>query len=523
MVSYLLQSSSKSQQQTTAVTSNSSVEDDKIIGGKFYTTGKPETGGFSASNSHAASSSADSSRTAVELLGLPLGKTHAESTSAAADNCMDMSVDEQRNFAVEEPDGHLETVEHKSRSGPEGCLLQALTHELMDGSFRDESRSCHGDIISSHSLPMSVPISVPCVESVSSATQNQIHSNGLAKSGGDKKAQTDPVAKPDCLKSIVDKPSVKSVTSATQGYAKSSGLPKSCGDTDAKSKSFILSGVPVSIAEADCLRPVADEPFVKMISSASQNDIESDGLAESSGLVDGRSNCPSMAPVSFSDVAKKAAAPQLQSSRNEINDSYTYRDQSAILISDDDDDDDDNTSDKIDEGGDGIGDFPYPNAGLESGGSEQRLMSEARGVHTLSKMPPESKPQASKSEGYPANKVCEPSKPKPNAHDKETFSRTLPDSKPRTDKSELSSVNKVCQPSTIITIRPPASASSAQSVNGSASNVDMEKTIARRDTISKLLNQKKVCVFIYLLVYLFIHIHSFIYPSIHSFNAHRRK
>jgi len=530
-----------------ATQQDGSVKDDKIIpGGKFYTASKPETVGISVSNFCAESSSVDGSHTDLGSLGFSVGKTHTELMSAAADNCMDMSVDEHRNFAAEKPDRYSETVKDKFRSGPESGLLQTLTHELMDGSFRDESRSCHGNNSPCNSLPTSglIPAAKadslqPFVNTASSATQNQTKSTGLAESCGDKKAQGNPcvaatvgcrgvppAAEADCFKSIIDNPSVENVTSATKNHVKSEGLPEPGCDMDTQSKSVCFSGAPASLAKADCFRSAADEHSVKSMSSAREYHTKDDESAETGGHVDGK---PASHLISFSDVAEKVIAPQFQSSRSEVNDSYTYRDQSAILISDDDDDD---TGDKTDKGDNEIGDFLHPNTGLESGGSLQKPTSKANVKDTASKIQSESKLQTIEFKLSSAYEVCEAPELKPvlGAQEKDTSSKTLLDHKLlQTSKSELSSVNKVCQPSTVITVRqPPTSLSSAHTVrpptistssallaNGLASNIDMKKAVARRETISKLLNQKKVGAFIiYLCIYLFIYLLLFIYVII---------
>ena len=426
---YLLQSSGKSQQKPVVVTlqhttveqlathQDKSAKHDVIPGGKADIDSKPETAGFSTRNSCVASAPVDSSCTDVGSLSFSIGNTCMESTAASvAGDSMNMSVDDHGNFAsvAEKPDSSSKTVKPKSGSSLEGCVPHvakpAPTHELMEGSFRDELRSCYGDNVSSDSTS---------------------------------------VAKADSFKSFADKSSVKTASSAAQNHIKKGGLIKSTGDEDGKPDSRL------------------------------------------------------MAPVSFSDVARAASVSEHRSSTNDVNDSYAYRDQSAILISDDDDDDDDD-NDEADSGSDKRADktrdFWHLNADTQTAcSSEQKSTFEAR--------------------------------------EKDMSSKTLPEFKQQTSKSEVST-DIVCQPSTIITIRPPAGVSaqsvkpsagisapaagisaqsvkpsagisapaaatsataagtSAQSVNTVPSNIDVEKMIARRETVSKLLNQKKVSAFI---------------------------
>jgi len=281
---------------------------------------------------------------------------------------MDMSVDEQRNSVsvVEKPNTDAKTV--KPKCLPSSHIAKHVSaDELMEGSFRDELKNCHGNSIPS--VAKSLPISLAQADNLIS------------------------VDKPNLIS--VDKPTVKPMSS------------------------FGIDG---------------------------QNHTKCDGLVKSSSCVVDKPNYHSTGPVSFSDVAKTASVPQNVKERitSQINDSFAYRDQSAILISDDDDDDDGR--------GDKTGSRQTANAGTEDADGKQKLNLEAE--------------------------------------KKDTPSEVLPESKPQLSDCEVS-VSKVCQPSTVITIRRPAS-SSVQPVSSSSSNADLEKAIARRDAVSKLLCQKKV-------------------------------
>ena len=355
---------------------------------------KTETAGFSTSNSHAESTSINSSHTDSGPLGISASNSRAESapTGSSSTNsgslgfsvsnshsaatsvpgsCMDMSVDEQQNSVsvVEKPSTDATTVEPKCLPSSH-IAKHASADELMEGSFRDELKNCHGNSIPS--VAKSLPISL---------------------------------AQADILISV-DKPNLISV----------------------------------------------DKPTVKPMSSFGadgQNHTKIDGSVKSSSRVVDKPNNHSTGPVSFSDVAKTASVPENVKERitSQINDSFAYRDQSAILISDDDDDD------NADGRGVKTGNCQTANAATEAADGKQKLNVEAEKNDTVSEVLPESKPQLSD---------CEVS------------------------------VSKVCQPSTIITIRPPAN-SSVQPVSSSSSSADLEKAIARRDAVSKLLCQKKVC------------------------------
>ena len=357
-----MQSSDRSRPQHTADTLQSSAAQqdnswkaDTVSGGKAGTDSR--TVGFSAGNSHTLSAS-------------------------KPDSCMDMSVDEHRNFVVEKPNSDSKTAEPKSRPG---CLphieKQDSDCEMMEGSFRDESRGCHGDIV--HSVTDTLQTSV---------------------------------AKADDVKSV-DKPAGKTLSSVeAENYGKNDGLVKS---SDGLTKS-------------------------------------TDGLAKSHVHAVSKLNSRSVAALSFKDVARTAAIPEHRSNTSQVNDSFAYRDQSVVVIDSDDNDDCGSDSEKADDnadkGNDKTGGCRQLTAGTEAADRKQKLTLEAQTKDSLSKPPPESKPQLSS---------CEVSE------------------------------SQVCQPSTVITIHLPASAS-VKPVGTSSSGVDLDKEMAKRETISKLLNHKKV-------------------------------
>jgi len=195
-----------------------------------------------------------------------------------------------------------------------------------------------------------------------------------------------------------------------------------------------------------------DKPGTSTITSVAadeQNHRKTGSLLVKSSGDDGVSKL-NRDPVSFGDVAEAAAVPGSHST-SLINDSAAYRDRSAVLISDDsnDDDDDDKGRDKV------LSCQPPLRVSQESG---------------------KSRPQ-----------------PTSLAHKTDASSKRLPDSRTQLGTLELS-VGKVCQPSTVITIKPPV-----QSVNAMSSSVELEKAVAKRDAISKLLGNKKVCEIVFVL------------------------
>ena len=448
----MLQSREKSRQQTAVDALQSAVEqpttkqdnltnDEIISGGKADANTKSETAGFSASTSHAESAPVDNCRTDVRSLGISSGNSNT-----VVGNCMDMSVDDHGDVVsvVEKPGTDSNAVGPESGSVSESCLSKpASTHELMDGSFRDELRSRHGDVVS---LPTSASISV---------------------------------AKPD---DVPDKPAVKTVSSTVQNNTQTGELVTLSSHTVAKSKPHYL------------------------------------------------------APVSFSDVAKSASLSENTSSRKEVNDSFAYRDQSAIMISDnesDNDDDDDEANDNIDKQDDKTGSCQHPNVRTETGDGKQKPSLEAREKDTCSKMLHESEQQTSKAE-VSTDEVCQPSTvitirlptgssvapsgssvPPPGDSVLLHGSSVPPRGSSVPPRGTSVPPHGTSVPSTGTSVPPqgtsvppcgtsvpatgtvssaPSSGASALPVNtGSiSSNADMEKMVARREGISKLLNQKKV-------------------------------
>jgi len=309
------------------------------------------------------------------------------------------------------------------------------------GSSSTNSGSLGFSVVSSHAAGVSVPGS--CMDMSVDEHRNSV--SVVQKSNVDAKTVES--------KSLPSSRITKHVSADEMMEGSFRDELKNC---HANSVPSIAKSLPISLAQADNLISV-DKSTVKSLSSfgtAGQNHAKSDGLVKSSGHVVDKPNYNSAAPVSFSDVAKMAAVPENVKERitSEINDSFAYRDQSAILISDDDDDDNaDGRRDKT-------GSRQPAGAGTEAADNTQKL-----------------------------NLV---------AKKKDTSSEVLPESKPQSSECEVS-VGKVCQPSTIITIRPPDT-SLVQPVNSSCSTADLEKAIARRDAVSKLLCQKKVRVIIVL-------------------------
>ena len=230
------------------------------------------------------------------------------------------------------------------------------------------------------------------------------------------------------------------------------------GDTVHSATNFLPTSAPICVAKTDNLKSatVPDKPTIKTVSAVEavdENCTKKDGVVKSIGRDACQLNSHPSAPVSFNDVAKSAAVPQSETNTSQVNNSFAYRDQSAILISDDDDDeDDDEVDDNADKRDDKTEDCRPLVAGTEAAGGKQKTTSETQ--------------------------------------KKDTSSKPLPESKPQSSSCEVS-VGGVCQPSTVITIRPPAH-SSIQTVDTLTSRVDMEKVLARRETVSKLLDHKRV-------------------------------
>ena len=230
------------------------------------------------------------------------------------------------------------------------------------------------------------------------------------------------------------------------------------GDTVHSATNFLPTSAPTCVAKTDNLKSatVPDKPTIKTVSAVEavdENCTKKDGVVKSIGRDACQLNSHPSAPVSFNDVAKSAAIPQSETNTSQVNNSFAYRDQSAILISDDDDDeDDDEVDDNADKRDDKTEDCRPLVAGTEAAGGKQKTTLETQ--------------------------------------KKDTSSKPLPESKPQSSSCEVS-VGGVCQPSTVITIRPPAH-SSIQTVDTLTSRVDMEKVLARRETVSKLLDHKRV-------------------------------
>jgi len=278
-------------------------------------------------------------------------------------------------MAAEKPRTNPKTAEATSVHRAESSKKQASADELMEGSFRDESRiNRRGDVFP------------PTTKSYPSST-------------------ADVVATVDSVKTI----SVPSVSAGLIG--------KNCAEDARPARSTVC-------------------------------------------VVDSKLNARRKAPISFSDVAK--TAPMSESSRNtsQVSDSFAYRDQSVVLISDDDSDDgDENCSDKRN---DNTGSCRGVNSDAETAASKQRTTLEAHSNHTSAK--------------------------------------SVSGSQLWSNNSEVST-NKACQPSTVVTVRPPAN-SSVQKVDGLSSGVDMETLVAKRDNISTLLNRQKVLCHCYFIIYL---------------------
>jgi len=296
---------------------------------------------------------------------------------------MDMSVDEQRNLvsAAEKPSSSdSKAAEDRSVHASDSCLTgaekQASLCDLMEGSFRDELRNRHGDIIPS------------TTNSVSSSAVN--------------------------VEATVD--STKSVSVSTE------------------------PSEPAGLVNKNC--------------------VKDDKSAKSRGFVDSKLNAHYKAPVSFSDVSKSASVSADGSSTSQINDSFAYRNQSVILVSDD---DDSGTGSDCDKRDDKIKDWHPINSGTETAASKQKPTTE------------------------------------PLTND--FSSKPFPQSKPQSTDCEVST-SKVCKPSTIITLRPPVN-TSVQTVDGLSSAVDVEQMMAKRDNVSKLLDQKKVYAIDILTRYIF--------------------
>ena len=298
---------------------------------------------------------------------------------AASGSCMNMSVDEPRSsvLAAEKPRTNPKTAEAKSVHRAESSKKQASADELMEGSFRDESRiNRRGDVFP------------PATKSYPSST-------------------TDVVATVDSVKTI----SVPSKPSVSAGL-----IGKNC---------------------AEDARP-----------------------AKSTVCIDSKLNTQRKAPISFSDVAKTASMSESSRNTSQVSDSFAYRDQSVVLISDDDSDDgDENCSDKRN---DNTGSCQGVNSDAETAASKQRTILAAQSNHTSAK--------------------------------------SVSGSQLRSNNSEVST-NKACQPSTVVTVRPPANAS-VQKVDGLSSGADMEKLVAKRDNISTLLNRQQVLCHCYFIIYL---------------------
>ena len=353
------------------------------VSSKISPDSKHENAGFSTDRFNIQFASTGSSAGNLQSDSVSLGNSKSnslgESAAAAAGSCMNMSVDEPRSSvsATEKPRTDSKTAEAKLVHRAESSKKQASADELMEGSFRDESRiNRRGDVFP------------PTTKSYPSST-------------------ADVVATVDSVKTI----SVFSKPSVSAGL-----IGKNC---------------------AEDARP-----------------------AKSTVCIDSKLNAQRKAPISFSDVAK--TAPMSGSSRNtsQVNDSFAYRDQSVVLISDDDSDDgDENCSDKRN---DNTGSCRGVNSDAETAASKQRMILEAQSNHTTAK--------------------------------------SVSGSQLRSNNSEVST-NKACQPSTVVTVRLPANAS-VQKVDGLSSGVDMEKLVAKRDSISTLLNRQKVLCHCYFIIYL---------------------
>jgi len=104
--------------------------------------------------------------------GFSENNSRAEST-AVYGNCMNMSADEDRNvvLASEKPSNDAKSAEAKSLHGSGSCDdKQASVCELMEGSFRDELRYRHGDVV-----PLTT-ISLPPTAANVGATVNSLKS-----------------------------------------------------------------------------------------------------------------------------------------------------------------------------------------------------------------------------------------------------------------------------------------------------------------------------------------------------------
>jgi len=160
----------------------------------------------------------------------------------------------------------------------------------------------------------------------------------------------------------------------------------------------------------------------------------SSGLAKSSSRTDFAPN-----PLSFGDIAQSAAVPQSRCTTSQVNDSFNYRDKSVVLISDDDDDNDEK-GDKVEV------------TELQSASDRQ------------------------------------------NGASKED-EKTFPNLKTQMNLKSEVSASGASRPSTVITICPPAN-SSIKPASASADAADVQKLTVNRDTVAKLLSQKKVCRFL---------------------------
>jgi len=396
------------------------VKPDVVSSGKADALGKPNTAEFCA------------------------GISHIESASEQG-VCMDISIDQCGSLEKLKPaERNPQTVNPKSGPSSESCVprgtKQASAADLMEGSFRDEANSRDDDVVllaASDSLPISAHV---C---------------------GRKTDGTKPVFKP----------AAKTLSSAGMDNARVGGLAGKNGL--AVDKLSHKSEAPVSFDDRAKLSEL------QLKASASNND-----EATTSGLAVNKLSLKSKVPTSFSDLAKAAAVPGNRASTNQINDSFAYRDQSAVLISDDDDDDDDD--DNADKRKDKTEVSQPLSTATETFSSKQEVVLKAPQKQTLSETLPKTEVlQSSTASTETANSKQEVVS---GAQQKQTSSETsLPMSLAHCEVS----ADQSHHPSTVITVRPSAK-STVEPGQSLWSGDDMEKALARRETLSKLLNHKKV-------------------------------